>query len=77
MKSLLVVQVERRADLCSSTNGLQDMDQIAGTWQYITLLPDFRSILFSSRMSHTARILNSLDTADLFKSAPLVPKHTR
>ena len=77
MKCLVVVQDAGWAGLCSLTNETQDMNQIAGTRVYISLLPAFTSILFSSGICHTACILNSLDTCDLHKTTPLVPKHTR
>jgi hypothetical protein len=77
MKCLVVVQDEGWAVLCSLTKGTQDMNQIAATRVYISLLPAFTSILFSSRIYHTASILKSRDTCDLHKTTPLVPKHTR
>jgi hypothetical protein len=67
MKCLVVVQDEGWAILCSLTNETQDMNQIAGTRVYISLLPAFTSILFSSRIERTACILNFLDTRDLHK----------
>ena len=61
MRCLVVVQDEGRAVLCSLTNDTQDMYQIAGTRVYISLLPAYTSILFSSCIKHTASILNYLD----------------
>jgi hypothetical protein len=77
MKCLLVVQDEGWASLCSLTSETQNMNQIAGTGVYISLLPAFTFILFSSRIYRTASILDSLDTRDLHKTSPLIPKHTR
>ena len=57
----MVVQDDCWAILCSLTNKKKDMNQIAGTGVYISLLPAYTSILFSSSMKHTASILNYLD----------------
>jgi len=76
MKCLVAVQDEGSAVLCSLTNETQDINQIAGTLVDISLLPAFTSILFSSRIFHTASTLNSLDTRDLPKTTPCIPKHT-
>jgi len=53
MRCLVVVQDEGWAILCSLTNKTQDMNQIAGTRVYISLLPAYTSILFSCRIKHT------------------------
>jgi len=54
MKGLVVVQDEGWAVLCSLTNKTQNMNQITGTQVYISLLPAYTSILFSSHIKHTA-----------------------
>ena len=56
---------EGGAILCSLANKTQHINQIAGTRLYIFLLPTYTSILFSSRMKHTASILNYLDITRL------------
>jgi len=61
MRCLAVVQDEGWAGLCSLTKNTQNMNQIAGTRVYISLLPAYTSILFSSHIKHTANILNYLD----------------
>jgi len=61
MKCLVVGQDEGWAVLCSLTNKTQDMNQIAGTPVYISLLPASTSILLSSRIYQSASILNSPD----------------
>jgi hypothetical protein len=61
MKSLVVVQHEWSAILCSLTNETQDMNQIAETQANISLLPACTSSIFSSRILHSASILNSLN----------------
>ena len=61
MKCLVVVQDEGWAILCSLTNETWDMNQIAETQVYTSLLPAYTSILFSSRIEQTPSILNSLD----------------
>jgi hypothetical protein len=58
---LVVVQDEGWAVLCSLTNKTQNMNQITGTRVYISILPAYTSILFSSRIKHTASILNYLE----------------
>jgi len=58
MRCLVVVQDEGWAVLCSLNNKMPDMTQIAGTREYISLLPNFTSILSSTGIKHTASILN-------------------
>jgi hypothetical protein len=48
--------------------------EIAGTRVYISLLPTYTSILFSSCIIHTDSIL-ILTSRDLHKTTPLIPKH--
>jgi len=50
----VVVQDEGCAVLCSLTNETQDMNQIAGARGYISHPLAYTSILFSSRIKHTA-----------------------
>jgi hypothetical protein len=54
MRCLVVVQDEGWVVMCSLTNKMQDMNQIAGTLVYISLLPTYTLILFSSGIKHTA-----------------------
>jgi hypothetical protein len=53
MRCVMVVQDEGWAVLCPLPNNMQDINQIAGTRVYISLLPAYTSILFSSRIEHT------------------------
>jgi hypothetical protein len=54
MRCLIVVQDEGWAVLRSLTNNTQDMNQIARTRVYISLLPTYTSIIFSSCLEHTS-----------------------
>jgi len=56
----MVVQVELDAIFCSLTNSTQDMNQIAGTQGYISLLPTYTSITVSSCIEHSGSIQNYL-----------------
>jgi hypothetical protein len=76
MQCLVRLQDEDWAILGSLTNEAQDLNQIIRSRVYISLLPTFTCILFSSLIYHTASILKSLDTRDLHKTMPLIPKHT-
>ena len=77
MRCLVVLQDEGWAVLCSLTNKTHKLNQeIAGTRVYISRLPAYTSILFSSRIIHTDSILIST-SRDLHKTTPLVPKHTQ
>ena len=61
MRCLVVVEDEGWAVLRSLTKEMHDMNQIAGTRVYISLLPAYTSIIFSSRFKPTGSILNYLD----------------
>jgi hypothetical protein len=53
MRCLVVVQDEGWAVLCSLTNKMQNMNHIAGTRVYISLISAYTSITFSSCITHT------------------------
>jgi len=61
MRFLVVVQDEGWPILCSLANKRQEMNQIAGTWVYISLLPTNTSTLISSHFKYTTSILNYRD----------------
>jgi hypothetical protein len=76
MRCLVVLQDECWAVLCSLTNKAHILnEEIAGTRVYISLLPAYTSILFSSRIIPNDRILIST-SHDLPKTTPLIPKYT-
>jgi len=54
MWCLVVVQDEGWAKLCSLTNNTPDLNQIAGTRVYISLLPAYTFILCTSCIEHNA-----------------------
>jgi hypothetical protein len=58
----VVEQDEGWAVLGSLTNKTQDMNRIAGTRVYISLLSPYTSTIFFSHIKHTGSILNYLDT---------------
>jgi len=77
MRWHVVLQDQGWGVLCLLTNKTAKLNQeIAGTRVYISRLPAYTSILFSSGMIHTDSILIST-SRDLHKTTPLVPKHTR
>jgi hypothetical protein len=57
---LVVLEDKGWAALCSLTNNRQDMNQIPGTQVYISVLPAYTSILFSTHIKHTDIIPNHL-----------------
>jgi hypothetical protein len=58
----VVEQDEGWAVLGSLTNRTQEMNQIAGTRVYISLLSPYTFTIFFSYIKHTGSILNYLDT---------------
>jgi hypothetical protein len=61
MRCLSVVLDEGQPDLGSIPNKKQHMNRIVATGVYISILPAYTSILFSSCHMHTTSILNYLD----------------
>ena len=75
MRWLVVVQDEGWAVLCSLTNKLQDMNQIARTQVYISLLPAYTSILFSFGIKHTASNYTHCQHPELSRHHVTCTKH--
>jgi len=70
MRCLVVVQHEGLAVLCSLINKMQNVNQIAGTRVYISVLPAPTSTIFISSIEHTGRILNYFDITWLAQDNP-------
>jgi hypothetical protein len=71
------LQDEAWAVLYSLTNTMQKLNQeMAGTREYISLLPTYTPLVCFSQIVYNANILVST-LHDLHKTKPLVPKHTR
>jgi hypothetical protein len=62
IRCLVVVQVEGLPILCSLTNDRYDMNQIAGTRVYISLLPANTSIICSFHITYTGSIVTALSS---------------
>ena len=77
MRWLVVMDDQGWAMLCTLTNIQHKSNEAHGrTEGYISLLPTFISVLFSSWSIHTTSILIST-SRDLHNTTPVVPKHTR
>jgi hypothetical protein len=61
MKCLVIVHDAARAVLCSLSGKMQNMNQITGNPECISLLPPKTSTDISSPVKHTTIILISLD----------------